>query len=272
MLFTMKLLYKTRKIIMVGLVSCFFVLILVTPLAYAQLIPITKSIHMDKVIFDGKWTFMKEWKASTLTSIDTPSGDIHLRTAHMGDFIYVMIDAVADKTANYGQDQAVVCFDAKNDKNTSPDENDYCFLIKLGKQKAVTLVGSETSGKFEIIENHSELIAVGSLSDENDRYSKIPHSSYEFRIPLDLLQRTDSYGFYVAIFDFAKSTTYTWPLNIDLESESEIPSPDNWGTIYSPDKSLPEYELPFAVLILGVLSVIILSSKHRGTNLFYFNR
>ena len=29
---------------MVGLVSCFFVLILVTPLAYAQLIPITKSI------------------------------------------------------------------------------------------------------------------------------------------------------------------------------------------------------------------------------------
>jgi len=178
---------------------------------------------------------------------------------------------VADKTANYDQDQAVVCFDAKSDKNASPDENDYCFLVKLGKQRAVTLVGSETSEKFEIIENHSELIAVGSLSDENDRYSKIPHSSYEFRIPLDLLQRTDSYGFYVGIFDFEKSTTYTWPL-IDLKSESEIPSPDNWGTIYSPDKSLPEYELPFVVLILAVLSVVILSSKHRGTNLFYYNR
>jgi len=256
---------------MASLVSYFFVLILVTPLAFAQSIPITKSTNIDKVIFDGKWTFMKEWKASTLTSIETQSGDIHLRTAHLGNYIYVMIDAVPDNTANYGQDQAVVCFDAKSDKNASPDENDYCFLVKLGKQSAVTLVGSEETKKFEIIENHPELIAIGSLSDENDRYSKIPHSSYEFRIPLDLLQRTDSYGFYVEIFDFAKSTTYTWPL-IDFKSESEIPSPNNWGTIYSPDKSLPEYELPFVVLILAVFSVIILSSKHRGPNLFYYNR
>jgi len=257
---------------MVGLVSYFFVLILVTPLAYAQSIPITKSTNIDKVIFDGKWTFMREWKESSLTKIETQSGDIYLRTAHLGNYIYVMIDAVPDKTANYDQDQAVVCFDTKNDKNASPDENDYCFIVKLGKQMAVTLVGSEETKKFEIIENHSELIAIGNLSDENDRYSKIPHSSYEFRIPIDLLERTDSYGFYVEIFDFAKSTTYTWPL-IDLKSESEIPSPDNWGTIYSPDKSLPEYELPFVVLILGVLSVVVLSSKHRGTpNLFYYNR
>jgi len=257
---------------MAGLVSYFFVLVLVMPLANAQSIPITKSANIDKVIFDGKWTFMQEWKASSLTKIETQSGDIYLRTAHLKNYIYVMIDAVPDKTANNGQDQAVVCFDAKNDKNASPDENDYCFLVKLGKQKPVTLVGSETSGKFEIIENHPELIAIGNLSDENDRYSKIPHSSYEFRIPLDLLQRTDSYGFYVGIFDFAKSTTYTWPLEIDLKSESEIPSPNNWGIIYSPDKSLPEYELPFVVLILAVFSVILVSSKHRGVNLFYYNR
>ena len=271
MLFTMKLLRKTRKIIMASLVSCLFVLVLTTPLANAQSIPITKSTNIDKVIFDGKWTFMREWKESSLTKIETQSGDIYLRTAHLEDYIYVMIDAVPDKTANYDQDQAVVCFDAKSDKNTSPDENDYCFLVKLGKQEAVTLVGSQETKKFEIIENHSELIAIGNLSDENDRYSKIPHSSYEFRIPIDLLERTDSYGFYVEIFDFAKSTTYTWPL-MDLKSESEIPSPDNWGTIFSPDKSLPEYELPFVVLIIAVFSVIILSSKYRGPNLFYYNR
>ena len=256
---------------MVGLVSCFFIIIMVTPLAFAQSIPITKSANIDKVIFDGKWTFMAEWKASTLTSIETQSGDIYLRTAHLENFIYVLIDAVPDTTANYDQDQAMVCFDAKSNQNTSPDDNDYCFLVKLGKQEAVTLVGSEETKKFEIIENHSELIAIGDISDKNDRYSKIPHSSYEFRIPIDLLERTDSYGFYVEIFDFAKSTTYTWPL-IDLKSDSEIPPPNNWGILYSPDKSLLEYELPFVVLILGVLSVIVLSSKHRRPNLFYYNR
>ncbi len=44
------------------------------------------------------------------------------------------------------------------------------------------------------------------------------------------------------------------------------------GLIFSPDKSLPEYDLPILVLILGSLCAILFSSKNKRLNLFYLNR
>ena len=245
-----------------------FVSSLFFPSAFAQEIPISISGAMDKVIFDGKWTFAKEWKNS---SLDRLGDDIALRSAHQDNFIYIMFDVVQDKTFDNNKDSVIVCFDTKNDQNVTPDENDYCFMAKLGSNKPVTLQGSAESGEFEIIENHKDLIAIGGISDENDRYSKVPHTSYEFKIPLELLERKDIYGFYVGVFDFAESQTFTWPREIILDSNSDIPSPSKWGIIYSPDKSLPEYDLPILVLILGSISAIILSSKNK-INLFYLNR
>ncbi len=65
-----------------GMTFCFFVAVFAAPLAYAQsAIPITLSDDMDKVEFDGRWTFLKEWKASSLTHIVDP-GNIVIRTAH----------------------------------------------------------------------------------------------------------------------------------------------------------------------------------------------
>jgi len=241
------------------------------PLAYAQSIPITISGNMDKVIFDGEWTFRTEWKQSSYTDFSTESETIYLRTAHQGDFVYILIDFVSDNTIDNNEDWAVVCFDTKNEQNTKPDENDYCFMIKLGSDKVVTLQGNE-SEELVAVKNHVDLIGIGGISGEHDRYSNIPHTAYEFKIPIELLERTDHYGFYVGVFDFTKSETYTWPPEIDLDSNSDIPSPAKWGIIYSPDKSLPEYDLPILVLILGSISAIILSSKNKKLNLFYLNR
>ena len=223
---------------------------------------------MDEVIFDGKWTFTKEWKPTS----EDGTGGAFLRSAHQDNFIYLLLDVYQDNTIDTNKDHAIVCFDTKNDQNAKPDDNDYCFMAKLGEDKAVTLQGSQVSGEFKVIENHVDLIAVGTTSDENDKYSKVPHVSYEFRIPIELLGRTDVYGFYVGVFDFTKSQTQPWPGEIVLESSSEIPSPAKWGIIYSPDKSLPEYDLPIVVLILGSISAIILSSKNKKLNLFYLNR
>jgi len=245
------------------LVFCIFFIILVMPIANAQSIPITISSSMGEVIFDGEWTFKAEWKKSSLEQIQTESGTIYLRTAHQDDFIYILIDVVPDKTIDNNEDWAVVCFDSKNDKNTKPDENDYCFMIKLGSKKVVTLQGSESEA-LEVVKNHVDLIGVGGIS--SDRYSTKPHAAYEFKIPIELLERTDQYGFYLQVFDFTKSATYTWPPEIDLEN-SDIPSPDKWGLIYSPDKSLPEYDVPMLVLVLGIFSIILLSIKSRRYNL-----
>ncbi len=262
--------YKT---IISQLVFCFFILILFTPLAYAQSIPITLSDRMDQVIFDGKWSFTLEWKWSSLDKIQDESNMdlVYIRTAHQDDFIYVMLNVESDKTIDYNQDEAVLCFEAKNE-SINPENNYYCFVIKLGSDKPVTLQGSSTLEGFKVVENHSDLIAVAAASDENDRYSKIPHTTYEFRIPIELVKRTDQYGFLVKVFDFTNSKTYTWPSEINLESHSEIPSPEKWGIIYSPDKSLPEYELPILVLILGTLGIILVSLKNKKQNLFYLFR
>jgi len=262
----------TRSKATLKLVFCICIFILPIPFAYAQSIPITQSGSMGKVIFDGKWTFAEEWKQSSYDEIRTESGIIYLRTAHQENFIYILIDFVPDNTIDNNEDLAVVCFDTKNDKNVKPDENDYCFKIKLGSDKPATLQGSGKPDGFNVVENNVGLIAVGGASDENDRYSKIPHTTYEFRIPIELLERTDHYGFYVQVFDSTKSGIYTWPSEIDLESNSDIASPDKWGVIYSPDKSLPEYEIPILVLFLGSLSIILLSLKNKKQNLFYFNR
>ncbi len=84
---------------------------------------------MENVIFDGKWTFAQEWKHSSYDEIITESDIIPLRTAHQDDFIYIMINVVPDNTLDNNEDLALVCFDAKNEKNINPDENDFCFMI-----------------------------------------------------------------------------------------------------------------------------------------------
>jgi len=250
------------------LIFCIIITFQVIPFAYAQSIPITIGGTMEQVIFDGEWSFWEEWKHSSLDEIPTESGIIYLRSAHQGDFVYFLVDVVPDQTIDNNQDWGVVCFDTKSDKNAKPDENDYCFMIKLGSDKVVTLQGTELEG-FKVVKNHFDLIGVGGTSI--DRYSQVPHAAYEFKIPIELLERTDHYGFYIGIFDFTKSVTYTWPTEIDLEN-SDIPSTDKWGVLYSPDKSLPEYELPLFVLILGSMFAIFLSSKSKRLNLFYLNR
>ena len=250
-----------------GLAIFIFIIILGMPFVYAQSIPITISSSMDDVIFDGAWTFTAEWKQSSITEIPSESGLIYLRSAHQGNFIYILIDVVPDITIDNNEDFAIVCFDAKNEKNSKPDENDYCFKIKLGSDKVVTLQGKQSEG-FVVVKNHADLIGVGGVSV--DRYSQEPHAAYEFKIPIELLERTDVYGFYAEVFDYSKSQTFTWPSEINPEN-SEIPSPAKWGIIYSPDKSLPEYELPVLVLIVGTLGVILLSSRYKQ-NLFYLNR
>src|SRR5690349_1904192 len=89
--------------------------------AATEPIPITLSGNMDKVIFDGKWTQLYEWKESTLTTLSYDDGTlIQLRTAHQNNFIYVLVDAVSMTHFNKGSDTAMVCFDQNNNKTAIP--------------------------------------------------------------------------------------------------------------------------------------------------------
>ena len=225
---------------------------------YASTDPIliTQSTGLHDVIFDGKWTNEKEWKPSShnLLSYNNSETIIHLRTAHQENFIYIFVDPITDLTLDNNLDEATVCFDAKNDKNLIPDNNDFCFSVLLNESHGILKQGN-LNGNYEIM-NEVEFIAISNVSDENDRYTKILHPSYEFRIPIELLERSDNYGFYLSVYDASLDKFYSWPENLMRESSSEIPSPSEWGDIISPDKSLPEMHLP-----LVIFTIILIQTK-----------
>ena len=248
-----------------------FVLLLVTENSYAsstEPILITTSQDMDQILFDGKWTFFKEWKSSSLNRFTFDDGmNIILRSAHQGDFIYFYIEVINDYISNKGMDKATICLDSNNNKNIIPDDDDFCFSSTLGNKQGVVFQGGSANGvtgNFQQIPNPKNFIALGNISDENSRYEKIPHSSYEFRIPIELVQRSDNYGFYLSVYEAQSQKFYSWPEESVRESFFKIPSPANWGDIISPDKSLPEINLPIIVLLISILATILIPFKTKN--------
>jgi len=217
-----------------------------------------QSSTTDKIIFDGKWSFKTEWKESSVTEIYTEGDSIYLRISHQDEFVFVFLDVLPDRQMERIADRAIICFDTENNKSEIPDIDDYCFVAAVGKQTGSTLQGDSkipTNSYFKNIKNHQDMIAIGGFSDEHDRYSKIPHANYEFKIPTELIGRSDNYGFYASVFDYNAETSYSWP-SIDAESPRTIPSPSKWGDIISPDKSIPE--MPMPLLILSVLLILVI--------------
>lgn len=247
------------------LIATIFVILLVDNAYATEPIMITISDTMEKIIFDGKWTHQTEWKRSSLNTLSYDNGTmIQLRTAHQDNFIYVFVDVVSDIHLDKGIDRTVVCFDINNDKSLLPDSNDYCFVVTLDEREPFVLQGGslESDDHFRKIANPDGFIGISSASDENDRYNKIPHTSYEFRIPTDLVGRSDIYGFYLGVYDGYSAKTYSWPQDVISDSPLQVSSPSNWGELVSPDKSLPEFELPMLV-ILTAFSLTVYLTKFR---------
>jgi len=242
------------------LISILFLLSSINAANATQSILITYSGTMDNVVFDGKWTDILEWKQSSWDKLSSPNGNtLHIRSAHQGDFIYILLDVVGEESIDHISDRAMICIDGLNDKTSIAGADDYCFFAALdGKQGFVYQGGSALAlnGHFEKITSSDEFIGVGGKSDQNDKYSHIPHTSYEFKIPLNLFGRSDVYGFYVLVYDATNNQYYSWPSGIYPADSLDIPSPNTWGILVSPDKSIPEFGLPILALVPAIFLVI----------------
>jgi hypothetical protein len=230
-------------------------------------IPITISFDREKVIFDGKWTSALEWKRSSLTDLIYQDGKVELRTAHQGNFIYVFIDDILDTTFTNGSDKATICFDTLNDKSIIPDSGDYCFVSTLGSYYPLTLQGNGSlaaTNYFKKISNPKNLVAVGGISDENDRYITTPHAGYEFKIPTNFLGRESIYGFYMVLYHANNDKYYSWPENSTGIGLTHIPSPSLWGDLVSPDSSLPEFSTPIIIFISSLIFITYLTRRSNG--------
>ncbi len=246
---------------------------------YAEEDPIliTISSDLDKIIFDGKWTSITEWKKSSYNRFNFEDGSkIHLRTAHQDNFIYIQINFESDQVINKKTDSALVCFDTKNDKTIIPQFDDYCFSTTLDGKTSFTYQGNNlpaVNGFFTKIENDKNFVGVGTASDQNDRYNITPHASYEFKIPLDVIGRSNNYGFYFSVFDAYSQNHYSWPHNIEQKSLTSIASPSQWGELISPDKSLPEFN--FSLLFIAIFPIMIFTLIFKSnvilkTNIFHY--
>ncbi|MBC8502936.1 MAG: hypothetical protein H8D35_07450 [Nitrosopumilus sp.] len=120
---------------------------------------------------------------------------------------------------------------------------------------------------MEKISNHKDYVAVGNFSDENDRYSKVPHTTYEFRIPTEIITRSNEYGIYIEVFDSNTGKKTFWPPSTQLENINNIPSPQNWGKLISIDNSLPEFPLPMLAFTLMMATIIVLGVKTKLINI-----
>jgi hypothetical protein len=220
---------------------------------------------MNKVIFDGKWTFYTEWKHSSLDTLTYDDGTvIELRTAHQDNFIYVFADVVTDSHFVKGSDTAMVCFAGNGTKTVLPDSNDYCFMSTLDGKRSFVYQGASLlgfNGNFKKISNPDGFIGIGSVSDENDRYTKIRHSGYEFRIPTSLVGRSSNYGFYFTMYDAYSDKFYSWPEDIKISKPFQIPSPSVWGDLISPDQSLPEFPLPVIILVSAFVVIMFFQKE-----------
>ncbi len=234
---------KIRLLLEKYLIISLFVSSLVIGNIYAsEPILITISSDLDKIIFDGKWTHTTEWKPTSENTLRYDDGtQIHLRTAHQDGFVYVFLDLATDMVIDKGADNALICFDGKNDKTDIPGIDDYCFSTSLSRKISFTYQGDGIiglNGHFQKISNPVGYVAIGNVSDKHDRYNIIPHVSYEFRIPIDVLGRSHNYGFYMAVFEANSGIIYSWPTEVQQNRIFTIPSPSEWGEITSPDKSM----------------------------------
>lgn len=232
---------------------------------------ITKSNSMKEINFDGKWTFRDEWKQTSWNPITSGENIVfHLRTAHQENFIYILIDVISDTNADIGSDKATVCIDSKNNKSEFFDN--YCFIVQLeernfidtllNKQNSFVIQGDTQSKKIEELEKIKvkDFVGIGTMSDKEDKYSGISHASYEFKIPIELIGRSDIYGFYVNVFDANSNVVYSWPEDIKLEN-FDIPSSSLWGNLISPDKSLLENSVNESIDSFIILLVIVISAS-----------
>lgn len=227
---------------------------------------ITWSSDMAELTFDGKWTHMTEWKRSSLNEIKFENGGkIFLRSAHYENSIYFFIDFISDTTYDKGADRSTICLDKNPTRKSIPTKDSYCFISILDGKSGFSLQGgsvSALSNHFQKIPNHKDLILIGSFSDINDRYSKAPHASYEFKIPTDVVGRSSEYGIFVSVFDASKNKLYTWP-NIEDGNPFSIAKPNEWERMVSIDKSLPEFNFPIITIAIVLSASIVIMKFNR---------
>lgn len=216
----------------------------------------------NNTIWDGKWTFLQEWKR---TSLATAYGEnFVIRVGHDYKSLYVFLDLLSQQKITKYSDYAIVCITSDMDLEERLKNDNHCYFVTQGSNNPLTFQGGGILGSNNYlikIKNDPNLIAVGGISSESDRYTSVPHTSYEFRIPINDIGRSDVYRFYTSVYDSNENKVYSWPESLPEKVFPNIPSPSSWGQVISPDKSLPEFPLANLTMIFAFILIFFFTWK-----------
>jgi len=247
------------------------ILIFNSPIAFAEEIFITYTDVDSEIVLDGLWTHSHEWKKSSETKIQEDAlNQFVIRSAHNYEKIFVLVDVVVDESKNISEDKSIICFESKTQQNNLSNLT-YCFEILFDGTVTTLMKNPEsTNSQFVKIENHDDTKAISGMSNQYDRYSKTPHISYEFQIPIDVIGRSDVYAFYVEVYDAETNLQILWPQNSE-EFLVSIENSETWGEMISPDKSIPEFSSPLIIFVILVSTMVLMQFKTKfSRNLFSF--
>lgn len=247
------------------------ILIFNFPIVFAEEIFITYTDADSEIVIDGLWSHSHEWKKSSETKIQEDAlNQLVIRSAHNYEKIFVLVDVVIDESKNILQDKSIICFESKTQQNNLSNPT-YCFEILFDGIVTTLMKNPESpNSQFTKIENHDDTKAISGISNQYDRYSKTPHVSYEFQIPIDVIGRSDVYAFYAEVYDAETNLQMLWPSNLENTTAS-LTNSESWGEMISPDKSIPEFSSPLIIFVVLVSTMIIMQFKTKfSRNLFSF--
>ncbi len=168
----------------------------------------SSSSSINEVIIDGKWTNEEEWADATQFSVRTSSiarnlvGYILIKDD--GEFLYVMIDYIADKTIE-DNDEGRIRFDINNDKTDNPLQDDYILAMTWkAKYAKMNVLQGDGEDWISVEKIPSGIKAATTNNPENNPYSDYPHIIYEFIIPREFFGEKSDTGFSVIALDWSR--------------------------------------------------------------------
>ncbi len=232
------------------LILSVFVGISLIPTVYADGNFIKMPYAEIEPIIDGKYTLESEWNDAKLTKFQSNGHDFYMQTKQDDNFVYLFFDGVdfqADPTDNSTsvRYQVLSCFDVNADKADKKQPDDFC-LIQTVYNEFGKLVRTENAELKYTSEGESldksmvhDYEAMWAFGNDNDKFEKSNHLSYEIKIPKESVMSKDRFGFNFRMFFGSASDDLVqlsdgviWP------PESDKDNPSTWGTL-SMTKQIP---------------------------------
>ena len=198
---------------------------------------------------DGKWTSSNEWVDAIKFDLKKRFYDNSSKRFFSGttlghflikddkEFLYVMIDYVADKNIE-DYDSARLRLDVNNDKAYAPQFDDYMIELIWEKNSVKKTIWQGDGVDWTPSRKYLEGLKASSTNDvEGDPYSDSPHLIYEFAIPRDIFGFKSEIGFSVSALDYSRTLAKSYEGNgrdvsdfrfISIPSFSNYKRPYTW--------------------------------------------